>query len=379
MGTGPFKSEKSSRYPGSNSGFRNYWEEKRRYKSAPPHTEVLPYQAKQVSCVSLATPFPDSYPAFDAPNTGCASAFLGEGKFASVHNHALERCYAKFRGEMGSVASIGTAMAELDSSFKMVESRAMQAFASVAALRKGDLRGAAGHIGLNPRSVPRKYQVPLNGRRSAKDIGGAWLEYWFGWAPTINDIDTAVQVIQKVPQTLHYNVVGTAFDEVVLRNDPPRVKSGGTWARHTVNVRVDTRMIGEVKITNPSLRLAHDLGFTNPGKIIYETTPFSWLLDWVVPIGGFLDQIDQYIGLSFENAVYSTRVDANEKWFEIGWYHDWRGGQPSLWSHAAATGRSFQRNVGVPTAWAFPTPKFPKLSLTRAATAVSLLVGQLKH
>lgn len=378
MGTGPFIKEVSMRYPGDSSGYRINWEVKRRYKSAPPHTEVLPYQAKYVSCKQLALPFPGVYPTFDAPNTACAGAFAGEGKFASAHNLSLERCYANFRGAMGSSASLGTAIAELDSSFQMIESRALQAFASIRALRQGDIRGAAGHIGLNSKSMPKKYQIPFSARRKVKDIGGAWLEYWFGWAPTINDINTAVDVIQRVPRKQHYNVVGTATDEVYLRNESPRSKPGGTWIRHTAKIRVDTRMIGEVSISNPSLRLAHDLGFTNPGKIIYEIIPFSWLLDWVVPIGSFLDQIDHYLGLSFENAVYSTRVDAEEAWFETGWYSDWRGGKPSLWSSATASGRSFQRNTGVPTAWTFPTAKFPSLSLTRASTAISLLVGQLR-
>lgn len=378
MGTGPFISEKSMRYAWSNSASRAYYEKKRRYKSAPPHTETLPYQAERISCAQKALPFPDVWPTFDAPNTACAGAFVGGPGFVSVHNHSLERCYARFRDEMGKTAALGTAMAELDSSFQMIESRVMQAYASVRALRQGDLRGAAGHIGLNPRSMPKRYQIPYNARRNAKDIGGAWLEYWFGWAPTINDVNTALDVIQKVPKKLHYNVVGTAVDEVRLRDDSPRSQPGGTWTRHTVNVRVDTRMIGEVSITNPSLRLAHDLGFTNPGKIIYEIIPFSWLLDWVVPIGGFLDQIDQYLGLSFENPVFSTRVDAEEEWFEVGWYGDWRGGHPSLWAHATASGHFFQRNIGVPTAWSFPTARFPKLSLTRASTAISLLVGQLK-
>lgn len=378
MGTGPFITENAMRYPGDSSGFRINWEVKRRYKSAPPHTEVLPYRVKYVQCKQLALPFPGVYPTFDAPNTSCAAAFDGVGKLAPPHNLALERCYANFRSAMGSVASLGTAMAELDSSFQMIESRALQAFASIRALRQGDIRGAAGYIGLNSKSMPKKYQVPMNARKKVKDIGGAWLEYWFGWAPTINDINTAVNVIQKVPKTQHYNVVGTAVDEVRLRNDSPRSEPGGSWTKHTVNMRVDIRMIGDVSISNPSLRLAHDLGFTNPGKIIYETIPFSWLLDWVVPIGSFLDQIDHYLGLSFENAVYSTRVDASEEWFETAWHSDWRGGQPSLWAHATASGRSFQRDVGVPTAWTFPTAKFPSLSLTRASTAISLLVGQLK-
>jgi hypothetical protein len=75
-------------------------------------------------------------------------------------------------------------------------------------------------------------------------------------------------------------------------------------------------MGAEVHISNPNLYLANKLGFVNPAVIAWELVPFSFVVDWFVPVGNFLSQWTDFVGLSLQNG-YTTKsayVESRERY-----------------------------------------------------------------
>jgi hypothetical protein len=67
----------------------------------------------------------------------------------------------------------------------------------------------------------------------------------------------------------------------------------------------------EIFVSNPNLYLANKLGFVNPGVIAWELVPFSFVIDWFVPVGNFLSQWTDFVGLTLQKA-YTTKTAYTE-------------------------------------------------------------------
>jgi hypothetical protein len=59
-------------------------------------------------------------------------------------------------------------------------------------------------------------------------------------------------------------------------------------------------------VTNPFLATLASLGLSNPGTTAWELAKLSFVVDWVIGIGGWLNQLDYHLGKQFQNGSYTT-------------------------------------------------------------------------
>lgn len=396
MAKPPVTTELSRYYDGRPGTFRSFYAVQRRYRAdvwPPPkgaYPELLPYMRHycKVTETGWAT-LPGGgvvRPALDAPNT----LFHGivNGQFGSdISTFALEKLWAKIVDAAGDRAALGTSLAEAQESLDMIGARAAQLNRSLRALRRWDLPLAYRELGLRStsdfnsklafardlkRDLKRGAERGL--KRPVKDIGGAWLEYWLGWAPLLGDIRSALDVLGNTQESYPIKCRGTAVGRVYSLNEP-KPKSLGSWRQYWHDTRVTYAYNATARVTSPKLRLARDLGFTNPAKVAYELMPFSFMWEWIHPIGGYLDTLDAFIGLNLSGETWSVRVSCKGGYLELARIVERPG--VTLWYSANEEGNFFRRNLGKPPNQRFPKFRFPRLNPTRAATSISLLLQQL--
>jgi hypothetical protein len=58
-------------------------------------------------------------------------------------------------------------------------------------------------------------------------------------------------------------------------------------------------------IDNPFLRSLAQLGITNPLQVAWELVPFSFVADWLLPVGSYLDTLDADLGLTWRGGSIS--------------------------------------------------------------------------
>jgi hypothetical protein len=67
-----------------------------------------------------------------------------------------------------------------------------------------------------------------------------------------------------------------------------------------------------MKSSSTLLATASEIGLTNPAEVAWELVPFSFVVDWAIPIGTFLGQLDASVGWHFETGsitrFYSRRA-----------------------------------------------------------------------
>lgn len=205
----------------------------------------------------------------------------------SMRDRALLDCLLKVKDEKFNMALM---IAEMNKSVDLIATSLTRLYRGYAAARRGRWADVPRNLGCPPLRRPSR----------AKDTGGRWLEYQYGWMPLLSDIsgavDTVVNGFVREPRISAVRVLREDLPQVAPSTQVvggyPWVSTHNVRGFRLVKVRLDFKVDG----------VAADLsrfGLLNPLAVAWELVPFSFLVDWVLPIGDFLNALDATSGLTF--------------------------------------------------------------------------------
>jgi len=311
------------------------------------------------------------------------------GVQAKAYAKAYDKLVDKVRGESSAMLAVN--VAERAQSFQMIGKRATQILTGLRQLRKFDLPGMLRTFGFKlriKRDKPpqwvrlgkgRTYRISNTRvqmdtyalRRKAKSVGSLWLEYWFGWSPLISDIGGAVDVLQDRDLRLRNKFTSTGYADYT--STVVDGFSDGGWHKRVVTRTQSSgvRLSCVCVVQSPNSLKANQLGFVNPATVAWELIPFSFLVDWFLPVGRFLDSYTDFVGLGIGDAQRTDKTKASYTYVITGPTHR-RSDEDNSFLFARSLLGEF-RPPGL-----FDRTGNGIQSLTRAATAISLLTGFLK-
>lgn len=266
-------------------------------------------------------------------------------------NTARERFVSEAKNFCYSPDSqLGVGLAEWRQSHNMIAARSSQLLGAVNQLRKGNVAGAARSLGLGKKQAPRKH---------AGDLAGLFLEMRYGWIPLLQDIHNAVGVLQSPFQLGDSRrAVGSATGTYIVN----------TSEQYWLTYQCACRVSADVRITNPNLFLANKLGLVNPATVAWELVPFSFVIDWFIPVGAFFAQYNELLGISLTNAqttYYGIHLSEMRPWYWNN-YSSWMKKRVQV-----------QRGLSIPTVKL--VPNLSGLSPGRGANAIALLTQALSN
>jgi len=144
-------------------------------------------------------------------------------------------------------------------------------------------------------------------KKPANNPAVLWLQYKYAWQPLLQDV---------------YNV--TAYLADGLREQPlfvaafheseagPIPSFSPGW---TGTIDGQLKWGCEVSIAfgvrNPSAYNLNRLGLLNPAALAWELLPLSFVFDWFIPIGNFLDSLSNGVGLKFHSGYRTTYANTD--------------------------------------------------------------------
>lgn len=196
----------------------------------------------------------------------------------------------------------------------------------------------------------------------AKDPAGLWMEYTFGWTPLIGDIGKSVEILQRDFPGQRIRVLKRIkFSENADGAGPPYGRD--------MDISFASGISGLLEVTNPNLFLANQLGYANPLAVAWDLVPFSFVVDWFLPVNKFLRSFSNEFGMNVRKPATSEGFDCTASGFHEG--DPYKG-------YNTATSRVYTRHTRPLVAPAlFDRLKVPEISPWLAATSTSLLIQQL--
>lgn len=218
----------------------------------------------------------------------------------------------------GSSFNAGVALGEAPRSLKMIGDTTKQIYGAIKALKKGNVVKAAQTLFGNKQIKVSRLNAQASKVRNAdtlvrvkgtppiylnskkESLASNWLALQYGWKPLVSDIyEAAVFIDHQLRNPLVHRVV-------------VRRKAGGRQDGNIVNVTlrtsptvsikhrvISTRQIVALLSEVNTIRLS---GLTDPASIAWELLPWSFVVDWVIPIGTWLEN------KSLANALTGTFV-----------------------------------------------------------------------
>jgi hypothetical protein len=273
-----------------------------------------------------------------------------------IYIKAYSRFVAAIRADS---AQLGADFAERKQAYVAVLAHVGRITKAARSLRSGNLIQMCKDLGIKKRSV----------RSSASDAGGVWLEYSYGWKPLVADIYTGLQIVSRpLPFMVARGKAQGKLHVDAFSYHPPWYNNFDTFDWH-----FRCLIQAEVSVSNKNLWLANQLGLINPLSIAWEVVPFSFVVDWFVPIGNYLQSLTDFVGLNLANSFVT--------WYGV---HDRVKNMtairadyiPSQYTRKARR-VDWMRTISLPSPPSI-TPRFTGFYSARGANAIALLTSTLR-
>lgn len=187
----------------------------------------------------------------------------------------------------GSDFNMGVALGELGESLGLIGDTAKRFAGALGAARHGQWGRAADFLlsGTKRKRKPGHVDMP-GGKPTSKMLADNWLELQYGWLPLLKDVEAGAQMLAhhlNVPVRQSYRVairreVQTSRDSQVGYQPNQKAHAEGTKShRRSIIARIEE-----------AGSIPQFLGLTNPELVIWELVPYSFVADWFIPIGDWM-------------------------------------------------------------------------------------------
>ena len=218
---------------------------------------------------------------------------------------------------------LGVALGEARETAHFVQGAMLRTWRAFHSARKGDVSGMLKALEWSKTARPSKQRL-----RDVPDAAsGVWLEYSYAVRPLLADVYGALSALEKrnrVPELV--TVRASEEDEINFNlqalQQIPGHPSG--WSEE-MNAKGRMHTSGKITFTvaNPFLYTLSQVGLTNPLNVAWELVPFSFVVDWFIPIGSWFNGLVPPQGISNVHGSMATKFEfhGDARYFSEGRYN----------------------------------------------------------
>lgn len=217
-------------------------------------------------------------------------------------NRAKARVISKLQTQLKDQKfNAGVALGEARATANLVASTATKIAQAVRSLKRGNVRGAIrGLTGTSSRR--RESRV-----RQAGSVPKQWLELQYGWRPLLSDVYGATEALRQSWSERPVVLNAKATVREVIQGSLPFIGDYGLKAIWTQDASVRVTGFIEYEVGDELAHLSSSTGIRNPLSVAWELVPYSFVVDWFIPVGTYLNNLDYAAGLAFRRGYISKK------------------------------------------------------------------------
>jgi hypothetical protein len=239
-----------------------------------------------------------------------AEGIYNRAVLLNLKNRAIAEARVKAANKSFDVAE---AISGLDDTVLMILGPIMKALRAVMAARKGRFQEALVHLGIatpkNNMWVRDRAKHDRNHNISWPErMANFWLQFQYGWKPLLNDIYSGIQLVNNLlkGEEARFTVVRRIQTDLVVKPCSTNTTRFPTYeAEQSAQGSVEVRY--RFKVSDSFASFLNGLGILNPAYAVWVGLPFSFVIDWILPVGTWLEALTGHIGLTFTSGYCTTR------------------------------------------------------------------------
>lgn len=237
---------------------------------------------------------------------------------------------SKLLGKLqGASVNLAQSFAERGQTVNLLAKNVNRLASAALAIRRGKLKHAADLLGIKNTKANIRKDIPP----SPKNLSNHWLEYSYGWRPLISDIYGSMELLAETYHMRKQTKVSASHSITYSRYSYlyRRAVSGPNVSSEIAQstcIRT-VRYVVYYSEDDAFAQIMSKTGLSNPLLLAWELIPYSFVVDWILPVGTYLKQMESTRGLSFRkgcrtlqgNDGHSTKwkasvADGNYYWIE---------------------------------------------------------------
>lgn len=305
--------------------------------------------------------------------------FFGDPSIAVEANN---KAVLKFNERLSSIkVNYAQFFAERKQTAKMFEDTAFRIVRAASSLKRGDLTGFMRSLSLSARDRKRVARGWSNVIKTpvSKRIANHWLEYQYGWKPLLSDIYGSAELLARQavsPRKPHGSIKVKIPISKTSTVYGPRSGLPHFVFDYQSSLHMSVTVQADYVLDDEASSVLAETGISNPLALAWELLPFSFVVDWFIPVGTYLGNLTAQDGFKL-SACCTTTFKRCKTTMNMA---NWDGPDAPTWYTALPTlGSAFQNDVSM-----VRSPTFPSYALQaknplggapaqRMATALSLL------
>lgn len=209
----------------------------------------------------------------------------------------LDRLAEKVRGHDFNA---GVTAGEMHKTSQMVATNLGSITRALLSVKRGNLAGAARALSVRPRAT----------RLKTTDVSGRWLELQYGWMPLLGSVHEAAKALELHSSGPRKQLVRASY------KNPETVEASSSPSYYSLKYTRTTRR-SIIYQWEESMSQARQLGLLDPASVAWELTPWSFVVDWFIPIGtyiGLLNFIPHLTGKFLQTTSITARYHTEPTW-----------------------------------------------------------------
>jgi hypothetical protein len=296
------------------------------------------------------------------------------GHNSSVKNKAISNLIKK--AEEDIAANLAQDFAQFGQLTRLIAGNATKIYNAVRAVKRGDVTTALQSLGADTRT---RVHHNSKGTSKAKSTADLLLEIQYGWKPLLSDIDGMMRLLaQSMLKKPKIVTVRSGSNKTIKREVRTSFFPGKEDIVLDVEEFYSCRVGVRYTYRSELVSYLQQTGFTNPINLAWEILPGSFIADWFIPIGPYLETLSAWQSKVFCGG-FITQFSRGQVscGFELtnesgGYVRTVKGG------YKRTSVEVVREPLGDFPRLALPKPKNP-VSAEHAINAIALLTSALKR
>lgn len=194
--------------------------------------------------------------------------------------------------------------AERRQTVNLITNTARRIARSLTHVRRGRIVEAARVLGLgnDPRIKP------------SGSVASDWLALQYGWKPLLSDVHGACETLANASYQKPLRIATLTKRSAGQLRILPATFFTGLYAVPGKFERFETsrcRLESVYEVSNELIRAGGQTGILDPLTLAWELVPYSFVVDWFIPVGNFLSRLRFDDGLTFVSALQTQLAIMN--------------------------------------------------------------------